>query len=87
MSNSNIALIVALWLASLGGVAAQLSKAETYHHPRFEKVLYEEAENSGVHMRVFEVWHDKDSGQEFTCLYTYHDNPSCFPTGRNWKHE
>lgn len=51
---------------------------------RFEKLLSEHHENYAR----FSVWHDKESGQEFTCVHSYVDlgySVSCFPTGRNWK--
>ena len=34
----------------------------------------------------FTVFHDKVSGQEITCaMNDLHFNPTCFPSGRNWK--
>jgi hypothetical protein len=34
----------------------------------------------------FTVFHDKVSGQEVSCAENdMHFNPTCFPTGRNWK--
>lgn len=52
--------------------------------PRFEKLLSERL----TEHHDFEVWHDLESGQEFTCVYSGVDlghAVSCFPTGRNWK--
>lgn len=52
--------------------------------PRFEKILSERTSD----IPNFQVWHDRESGQEFTCVYSgvyLGYDVSCFPTGRNWK--
>jgi hypothetical protein len=52
--------------------------------PRFELI----SEEDQGRYRMFKVWHDRESGQEFTCVYSGVDlgfSVSCFPTGRNWK--
>jgi hypothetical protein len=59
-------------------------------HPRFEMLLREVPEADRTTVSHFEVWHDKESGQEFTCVVPVStlvsaDKISCFPTGRNWK--
>lgn len=51
---------------------------------RFE-LLLDEKQDAG---KYFKVYHDRESGQEFTCLFSGVDlgwSVSCFPTGRNWK--
>lgn len=57
---------------------------------RFERLLSEHADSHVNNAERFEVWHDKVSGQEFTCVFSgsgdFGSRPvSCFPTGRNWK--
>lgn len=63
--------------------------------PRFERILDEHHDTHTNHVAVFEVWHDRVSGQEFTCAQSYDTNStggldgksfpvSCFPTGRKW---
>lgn len=52
--------------------------------PRFERLLQEKHDR----YVIFEVYHDRESGQEFTCEFSGVDMGyavSCFPTGRNWK--
>ena len=63
---------------------------------RFERLLDEHHDPKTNHVFAFEVWHDKESGQEFTCATSRDTNDTggidgkaypltCFPTGRNWK--
>lgn len=57
---------------------------------RFEQLLWERVNDKADAVKGFEVWHDKESGQEFICAVasstiTSRDKVSCFPTGRNWK--
>lgn len=59
-------------------------------NPRFERILEEETGNDNF-VHYFEVWHDKDSGQEVTCAFGQNGGltatrpGTCWPTGRNWK--
>lgn len=60
--------------------------------PRFERLLTENYDGDLGKSRIMsiEVWHDKESGQEFTCVFpsstmSSADKVSCFSTGRNWK--
>lgn len=62
---------------------------------RFVQLQYQEAHDpvenvNPTSIQHFEVWHDKETGQEFTCVFpettiASADKLSCFPTGRNWK--
>jgi hypothetical protein len=63
---------------------------------RFEKISDEHFDPRYNHAAIFEVWHDKVSGQEFTCVSSRDTSEtggidgkawplSCFPTGRVWK--
>lgn len=69
---------------SLGAAAGQVG---SFPRPRFEKLLSEK-NSEETPVRLIEVWHDKETGQEFTRVIT--DSPhnvnaiSCFPTGRIW---
>ena len=52
--------------------------------PRFERLLKERHDE----YHDFQVWHDRESGVEFICVYSgvnMGNSVSCFPTGRNWK--
>ncbi len=52
--------------------------------PRFEQLL---SENHGDYAKI-RVWHDRETGQEFICVYSGVDlgnSVSCFATGRSWK--
>lgn len=56
--------------------------------PRFEMLLNEPHPEGGTRVHSIEVWHDKESGDEITCVNTdgFHEQAlSCFKTGRNWK--
>jgi hypothetical protein len=63
---------------------------------RFERLLDEHKDARYNHAAVFEVWHDKVSGQEIICIGSRDSNNtggldgrayplSCFLSGRNWK--
>lgn len=57
---------------------------------RFEQLLWERTHDEADAVRGFEVWHDKQSGQEFICVvasstYASRDKVSCFPSGRSWR--
>jgi len=50
---------------------------------RFERIQMQDLDKIKIR-----VYHDLESGQEFTCVYSGVDlgySVSCFPTGRNWK--
>lgn len=50
---------------------------------RYELLSHSLSNVDGVVQRFSSI-HDKESGQEFTCVNVY-NGISCFPTGRNWK--
>lgn len=63
--------------------------AQQNNSPRFEKLTSQTNDRHLNEAEVFEVWHDKVSGQEFTCAFGQPGEfaeraPSCFPTGRKW---
>jgi hypothetical protein len=77
-------------------LCAGIGMTQATHGLRFERILDEHHDANTNHVAVFEVWHDKESGQEFTCAQSRDSNStggldgrtypvSCFPTGRNWK--
>jgi hypothetical protein len=53
--------------------------------PRFEQTY--EQEIGGPMGRTFEVYHDKDTGQEIVCARVSYNSSgySCFLSGRSWK--
>lgn len=56
---------------------------------RFTKIITQD-NSSEDSVKLFEVWHDNTSGQEFVCAFQskgdWSVQPlSCFPSGRNWK--
>jgi hypothetical protein len=63
--------------------------------PRFERIIDEHHDPNTNHAQIFEVWHDRASGQEFVCVESHDSNGtggldgiaypiSCFLTGRKW---
>ncbi len=68
-----LTILLFIWT---GHVAAQKSKP-TF---RFDLIYHEGNTNN------FEVFHDKETGQEFICHYggAVQTEPSCWLTGRKW---
>jgi|SRR5208337_827748 len=57
--------------------------------PRFELLLFERTSAfadsaSGSNIYRWEVWHDKETGQEIVCPMGIKE-ASCYLTGRSWK--
>lgn len=87
-------LIVSLWCVILDRRDMQAAQVV---RPRFEQIYNEfidppddgNSPNKTI-LRNFEVWHDRESGQEFICADPMTSlasayKVSCWPTGRNWK--
>jgi len=71
-------------------ILASVVRTRSQPRPRFEQLLWEDPNIDRTSVSHFEVWHDRESGQEFTCAVpntnlASADKISCFPTGRNWK--
>jgi hypothetical protein len=75
-----IALMGLLMIALTGPSPAQ----GVFPHPRFEMLLQEYHPGFDTRIDYFEVWHDKETGQEFVCTMV-HSSVSCLLTGRSWK--
>jgi hypothetical protein len=87
------ALVLAFCFVWLGGMARRVEAAD--NGPRFEKISDEHFDPRYNHAVIFETWHDKLGGEEFTCVGSRDTNNtggidgkawplSCFPTGRKW---
>lgn len=53
--------------------------------PRMELIYDERTQDDW--MIKWQVWHDKESGQELLCGFSSFKNSSCVLTGRSWKNE
>lgn len=87
-----ILLIVFIVVVALIDIIGFWQVVKADQPTRFEPTTYQpvHANDPFEAIRGFEVWHDKESGQEFTCVVasstlTSRDKVSCWPTGRNWK--
>jgi hypothetical protein len=64
-------------------VSAISVKAGSNQRPRFEQIYTENHGEVGTNLYEFEVWHDKETGQEFICARSLREE-SCWLTGRSW---
>lgn len=76
-------VIMGLWVGILLVLSISSSdNVKAGSRPRFEMILdqYHEPKNHS-----FEVFHDKETGQEIVCVYGGLDMASCYLTGRSWQ--
>jgi hypothetical protein len=83
-------LIVCFILCWLSAASAFIPKTVTADGPkRFEQLTIQRIygqDSTDTYLVRIETWHDKESGVEVVCFIgNTHGNPSCVPTGRNWK--
>lgn len=61
--------------------------ADRHPYPRFEHIY---TESGDAHILRWEVFHDRETGQEIVCAFPTTtlgsaEKTSCWLTGRNWK--
>jgi hypothetical protein len=85
-----VVLAVLIFVGAVALYASYPPSLVTPPRPRFEAIYWEGAQNKNM-IAAFEVWHDKESGQEFICARSYYNGLgtaqvpiSCWPTGRTW---
>lgn len=85
-------LIIAFVIVSLCCIVADRAEMRAQNYgPRFNLIDVEhERDETRSEISRFEVWHDRESGQEFICAFPVTnmasaEKTSCWPTGRNWK--
>lgn len=80
-----IAAVAFLALLVIGVVAGPVPYPmleDSMPRPRFEFLLWEDMKGMNA---SFQVYHDKETGQEIVCVMDKLAAPSCYLTGRSWK--